>query len=66
MLDVLLSNLPLILFLFALAIYAVGAFIIVYHLIRFGVGNAPKIVAFVFFVGSVFIVLIALYAFISQ
>ena len=65
MLDVLLSNFPIIIFIFALAIYAVGAFIIVYHLIRFGVGNAPKVVAFVFFAGSVALSLIALYVVIS-
>lgn len=59
MLDQLFSNLPLILFLVAVLVYWVGAFIILYHLIRFGVGNLPKVTAFVFFAGSAVLMLFA-------
>lgn len=59
MLELLFSNFPLILFLAAMLIYWIGAFVIIYHLIRFGVGSAPKAMAFVFFIGSVILGLAA-------
>ena len=59
MVNALLSNLPLIAFILALLIYSIGAFVILYHLIRFGVGTQPKAVAFIFFTGSVILVLFA-------
>ena len=51
----LLSSLPTILFLLAVVAYWIGAFIILYHLIRFGIGNRPKIIALIFFIGSIVI-----------
>ena len=42
---------------FLLLLYFIYGFVIIYHLIRFGVGIQPKIVAFVFFVGSLILVL---------
>lgn len=57
MLDKLSSNLPLLGFILVIAVYVIGGFIILYHLIRFGIGNQPKIAAFVFFSGSVILVL---------
>ena len=53
------QNIPEIIAILAVLIYLVGAFIIIYHLIRFGVGNAPKAVALVFFSGSIILVLLA-------
>lgn len=53
------SNLPLLVFLAAILVYWVGAFIVLYHLIRFGVGNQPKVTAFVFFAGSAVLMLFA-------
>ena len=46
-----------------LIVFAVNAFFIVYHLTRFGIGTAPKLIALVFVVGCMFMVLmiIALY-----
>jgi hypothetical protein len=39
-------------------IYWVQAFFIIYHLIRFGIGPKPKIIALVFFVGSIFLTMV--------
>ena len=61
MLDQLFSNIPLIVWLVATVAYWIGAFIILYHLIRFGIGNQPKVIAFVFFVGSFILFLFSLY-----
>ncbi len=58
MLDQLFSRLPLIVFLATMLIYWIGAFIVLYHLIRFGVGNRTKILALVFFAGSMVLVLV--------
>mgnify|MGYP001597143917 CR=1 FL=1 len=33
-------------------VYWVYVFIIIYHLIRFGIGPQPKLLAFIFFIGS--------------
>ena len=38
-----------------LAIYWVGAFLIVYHLLKYGITNRPKTVAIVFLSGSIFL-----------
>ena len=39
-------------------IYWIQAFFIIYHLIRFGIGPKPKIIAMIFFVGSIFLTLV--------
>ena len=51
-------NVPFIALALVILIFWVMAFIIIYHLIRFGVGRAPKIVALVFFIGSLVIMLV--------
>jgi len=45
-------NFSLILFLLVLGFYLWYTFIIVYHLIRFGVGTKPKNTALIFLIGS--------------
>lgn len=52
--------LPLVFLIFLLIIYWIGGFIILYHLIRFGVGTRPKIASFVFFIGSILLIVIAI------
>ncbi len=56
-------TISLVIFLIILAIYLWYGFSIIYHLIRFGVGVKPKILALVFFLGSfvLFTILLALY-----
>lgn len=58
MLDLLSSNLSLIALVVVSVVYVIGAFLILYHLIRFGVGRGPKIAAFVFFGGSMVLALL--------
>lgn len=50
---------PLLLVL-ALFLYIGFTFAIIYHFIRFGIGVGPKIAAFVFFVGTIFLFFAAL------
>ncbi len=45
-------------FAFAMMVYWVGAFFILYHLIRFGVSGQPKIIALVFLTGSLILSII--------
>lgn len=47
-----------IIFTFAILAYWTGAFVLLYHLIRFGVGNQPKKIAIIFFIGSLVLSLI--------
>lgn len=56
-------NLSLILFIIALIIYIWYSFAIIYHLIRFGIGVKPKMIALIFFIGSLvlFTLTIAVY-----
>jgi hypothetical protein len=44
---------------FVMLAYWVGAFVTLYHLIRFGVGNQPKTIAMVFLGGSLILSIIA-------
>lgn len=46
-------------FVFGMLIYWVGAYFMLYHLIRFGVGNQPKKIALVFLSGSLLLSIIA-------
>jgi hypothetical protein len=39
-------------------VYWTGAFVILYHLIRFGVGDQPKKIAVIFLAGSLFLSII--------
>ena len=48
-----------------MVIYWIGAFLILYHLIRFGIGSQPKAVAFVFFAGSIALVLLTMVAYLT-
>jgi len=57
------GNVFLILFLIILALYLLYVFFIIYHLIRFGIGSLPKILAFIFLIGSFFFFLLAIAAF---
>jgi uncharacterized membrane protein len=50
---------------FLLLVYWTQAFFILYHLVRFGIGSAPKILALVFVLGSV-VLFIATFVFYSQ
>jgi len=58
------SNISLILFFLILGFYLWYAFSIIYHLIRFGVGVRPKILALTFFIGSfvLFVMVIVAYS----
>lgn len=38
-----------------LVLYWLNVFFIIYHLVRFGIGTKPKIIALVFFIGSMFL-----------
>lgn len=46
---------------FLIVIYWIYVFIISYHLIRFGIGPEPKLIAFIFFIGSVALVIASLF-----
>ncbi|MBU3668769.1 MAG: hypothetical protein FGM57_02245 [Candidatus Taylorbacteria bacterium] len=48
-----------IIFTFVILAYWTGAFVLLYHLIRFGVGMQPKKIAIIFFAGSLALSLIA-------
>ena len=50
-------------FAFFMLFYWVGAFFILYHLIRFGVGSSPKKMAVIFLAGSLFLCLITILLF---
>ncbi len=56
-------NISLLLFLTALGLNLWYSFCIVYHLIRFGIGTKPKILAFIFFIGSFALFVIAINAY---
>jgi hypothetical protein len=43
---------------FIMLAYWTGAFVIMYHLIRFGVGSHPKKIAIIFLAGSLFLSII--------
>lgn len=46
-------------------VYSLFAFFIIYHLDRFGVGPAPKVAAFVFFIGSMLLLFLVVVTFFS-
>ena len=50
-------------FSFLMLLYWVGAFFILYHLIRFGVGSSPKKMSVIFLAGSLFLCLITILLF---
>jgi hypothetical protein len=47
-----LTTIVVLAFLIAIFLFAIGAFLILYHLIRFGIGTEPKAFAFYFLIGS--------------
>jgi len=57
-------NTPLIIFSIIIGAYLWYTFSIVYHLIRFGVGREPKVLALIFFIGSfgLFVISLVLYS----
>lgn len=56
------AQLPILPIILVLAIvwYLINSFFIVYHLIRFGIGPKPKIIAFVFLAGSWALLIVAI------
>jgi hypothetical protein len=58
-----LSLIITVIFAFVMIAYWIGAFFILYHLIRFGVGSSPKKLAVLYLAGSLFlsIVMVLLY-----
>ncbi|MCG2689761.1 hypothetical protein L6252_00560 [Candidatus Parcubacteria bacterium] len=55
-----LNTIFLILGVVAGVIYLWFLFTLIFHLIRFGIGNAPKIIALVFFLGSFCLVILVI------
>ncbi len=55
-----LNTIFLILGVIAGLVYLWFLFTLIYHLIRFGIGNAPKITALIFFLGSFCLVILVL------
>jgi len=55
-----LNTIFLILGVIAGVLYLWFLFTLIYHLIRFSIGNAPKIIALVFFLGSFCLVILVL------
>lgn len=53
------SSIISLIFIFALLVYWVCSFLILYHLIRFGVSGQPKKIAVVFLAGSIVLTIIA-------
>lgn len=43
---------------FLMLLYWTGTFVILYHLIRFGIGNQPKKIAIIFLAGSLLLSII--------
>lgn len=60
-----LSFIVIALIILSILTYWTTAFIIIYHLIRFGIGTQPKILAGVFFFGSAFLSLISIFFFLN-
>ncbi|MCX6736655.1 MAG: hypothetical protein NTW73_00995 [Candidatus Parcubacteria bacterium] len=58
-------NVPLILFGIIIFFYLWYVFSILYHLIRFGIGTHPKMIALIFFVGSIILVAICFITYFS-
>jgi len=56
-------DLSLIIFLFILGFYLWYTFITIFHLVRFGVGKRPKILALIFFIGSFVLFGISVYSY---
>jgi hypothetical protein len=57
-------NLPFLLILVGIlfVVYWVNAFFLMYHLVRFGIGPRPKLLALIFFIGSIVLFAGATYA----
>jgi len=56
-------NFAAILFAFIFLIYWTYVFVIIYHLVRFGVGPKPKLFAMIFLAGAVILFTAAIYSF---
>ncbi len=59
------SNFPVLPVIFAIVflVFWIYVFFIIYHLTRFGIGTKPKIIAFIFFIGSAFLFMQLVYSF---
>ncbi len=56
-------NFAAMLFVFIFLIYWTYVFVIIYHLVRFGVGPKPKLFAMIFLAGAVILFTAAIYSF---
>ena len=56
------TGIILILILIIFALYLWYVFSIIYHLIRFGIGVKPKLLALVLFLGSILLFMLAIWA----
>ena len=56
-------NVPLLIFSLVFCVYIIGASFISYHLYYFGIGKAPKIILFVFLIGSVILLGVSVLAY---
>lgn len=57
------NYLPSFLYIILFAIFIWYTFVMIYHLIRFGIGTKPKIFALVFFIGAVLLLIITIDAY---
>ena len=55
-----LQYLPIAILAVAMIIYWVMAYFLIYHLTRFGVGAEPKMISFVFLLGSILLTIISI------
>jgi Na+/H+ antiporter NhaA len=60
MIDITLNQSLLLITVLFLLGYWIGIFLLTYHLIRFGVGRQPRIIAFIMIIGSVILTTISM------
>lgn len=60
------GDLPLLILVVALVAYWVLAYFLLYHLTRFGVGTEPKLVSFVFLLGSIALTIITIIIYVQM
>lgn len=54
----LITNLPLVIFIIFLIGYIISSLFVVYHLLKFGLDYKTKLLAFVFSIGSIFLIIV--------
>ncbi len=60
------GDFPLLILVVALVAYWVMAYFLLYHLTRFGVGTEPKLVSFVFLLGSIALTIITIIIYVQM